>query len=462
MSQFGLAGDLLSSNYNGPNRSPKQIDTKKRGLFGLFHRSASWLFSQQHFHFKVLSGTAAGVTVIILLAGIFLYVTIRNHYQDVMRTHTIEVMRLSSLIENDIAALETGHRGFLLMDKPEYIASFNEHRESIKQRMEALTALVLDSASQRKRLMKVQDVVQNWIASVLPELQAGRTNDKTGKSEITAAAKGVTAGNSLLNQAREVLQSLQDEEQIALNQRMVEQEWSAQSAQILNFLPKLERSVLEMQKEKRGYLLTGEPTFVESYKRSLLDFYTYDGYLSVLVANAPAQAQRLAEIRSNLDRWINTIATPEMDAKRTSQNVSSLASSDDGEALMADIREMIATLEKNELSTYERRTVAASRERVIKTSVLGCLAFLAVALLVVSNGYSFALVRGQLSKLEGVETRIRSIIENILDGMITVDENGVICSMNPAAEKMFGYRENEMVGYKFTKLVPKWYENRTG
>src|SRR3982074_2574504 len=63
----------------------------------------------------------------------------------------------------------------------------------------------------------------------------------------------------------------------------------------------------------------------------------------------------------------------------------------------------------------------------------------------------------QLSKLEGVETRIRSIIENILDGMIAVDEQGRVCSMNPAAEKMFGCRDNEMVGNDFTRLVPKTY-----
>src|ERR1017187_3228178 len=69
----------------------------------------------------------------------------------------------------------------------------------------------------------------------------------------------------------------------------------------------------------------------------------------------------------------------------------------------------------------------------------------------------FVLVRRQLVKLEGVETRIRSIIENILDGMIAVNEEGAICSMNPAAEKMFGCRDNEMVGHSFTKLVPKTY-----
>lgn len=73
---------------------------------GFFTRVASWLFSQKHFHFKLLSGTTAGAIVIIFLAGVFLYVTLRNHYQDALRAHTIAVMRMSGLIENDLAAME--------------------------------------------------------------------------------------------------------------------------------------------------------------------------------------------------------------------------------------------------------------------------------------------------------------------------------------------------------------------
>ena len=444
----------------GHTEPPNHREKKKRGFFGFFSRSAGWLFSQKHFQLKVLSGTAAGVTVIALLAGIFLYVTMRNHYQDVMRAHTIEVMRLSGLLENDIATLEAAHRGFLLTGKPLYTESFDQRRTLLKRRMEDLTSLILDSPTQRKRVMKVQDVVQRWLDTVaLPEIEARRKTVGQGAPETASAPSGaMTLGNSLLDQGREVLQSLQDEEQIVLNQRMVEQEWAAQSAQILNFLPKLERSVVEMQKEKRGYLLTGETGFVESYKRAVTDFYTYNGYLSILVANAPGQAELLADVRSNLARWISASA-PEIEAKGAGKDITVLASSDAGEGLISDIRQMIANLEKHELTVYEARTAGASRERVIKTTVLGCLAILAVALLVVSNSYSFVLVRRQLLKLEGVETRIRSIIENILDGMITMDEQGVICSMNQAAEKMFGYRDNEMVGYKFTKLVPKSYGN---
>src|SRR5207249_8024752 len=101
----------------------------------------------------------------------------------------------------------------------------------------------------------------------------------------------ILLGNTLLDQAREALQSLQDEEQIILNQRMAEQEWATQVTQIIDFLPKLERAVIEMEKEKRGYLLTGDLNFAEAYKRAITDFTTYNGYLSILVANNPGRAE---------------------------------------------------------------------------------------------------------------------------------------------------------------------------
>jgi len=49
------------------------------------------------------------------------------------------------------------------------------------------------------------------------------------------------------------------------------------------------------------------------------------------------------------------------------------------------------------------------------------------------------------------------VLENILDGVVTIDEQGVIQSMNPPAENMFGCINNEMIDHKFTKLVPKSY-----
>src|SRR6476646_6083319 len=387
----------------------------RRGIFG---RTAAWLFSPKHFHFKLLSGTAVGIVVITFLAGLFLFVTLRNHHQETLYPHTIEVMRLSSVLENDIATLETGHRGYLLTGDAFSLKPFEGRRELIKKRVEELTVLILDSARQRKRVMKIQEIVQKWLDDVaLPQINERQTKGMARMPEPSNDGFG-PLGNGLLNQARDILQSLQNEEQIVLNQRMREQEWAAQSTQILDFLTKLERSVIEMQKEKGGYLLTGDTALAEAYRRATADFYTYHGYLSILVANVPEQSDALTEIKKSVEKWTESAAIPEMEAKRTGKDVSSLVAKSNGEALMTDIREMLKKFQTDEVSLYEARSSIASRDRIIKTTGLALLCFFAVGLLIVSNSYSFVLVRRQLAKLEGAETRIRSIIENILDGMI--------------------------------------------
>jgi PAS domain S-box-containing protein len=53
------------------------------------------------------------------------------------------------------------------------------------------------------------------------------------------------------------------------------------------------------------------------------------------------------------------------------------------------------------------------------------------------------------------EERVRSLLENMLDGVITIDGRGTIESINPAAEAMFGYGRDELVGRHFKVLVPQ-------
>src|SRR3979409_2525216 len=210
--------------------APNSTTTVRRGIFG---RSSAWLFSPKHFHFKLLSGTAVGIVVITFLAGLFLFVTLRNHHQETLRAHTLEVMRLSSVLENDIAALETGHRGYLLTGNASFLEPFESRREVIKQRVEELTVLILDSPKQRKRVMKIQEIVQKWLDEVaLPQINERQTK---GSAHLMEAGESYgLLGNGLLNQTRDILQSLQNEEQIVLNQRMREQEWAAQSTQIVD------------------------------------------------------------------------------------------------------------------------------------------------------------------------------------------------------------------------------------
>lgn len=49
---------------------------------------------------------------------------------------------------------------------------------------------------------------------------------------------------------------------------------------------------------------------------------------------------------------------------------------------------------------------------------------------------------------------LHAIIENAIDGIITIDDRGLIESMNPAACKLFGYTIDEVIGKNISVLVP--------
>ncbi|HEY8433031.1 MAG TPA: PAS domain S-box protein [Sphingomicrobium sp.] len=52
------------------------------------------------------------------------------------------------------------------------------------------------------------------------------------------------------------------------------------------------------------------------------------------------------------------------------------------------------------------------------------------------------------------EAHLRSILATVPDAMIIIDEMGIILSFSAAAEKMFGYAEEEVVGENVSMLMP--------
>jgi PAS domain S-box-containing protein len=58
------------------------------------------------------------------------------------------------------------------------------------------------------------------------------------------------------------------------------------------------------------------------------------------------------------------------------------------------------------------------------------------------------------------DDRFRAVFETAVDGMVIIDNKGIIKLINPAAEKLFGYSLVEIVGHNVTILMPEPYRSQ--
>jgi PAS domain S-box-containing protein len=59
-----------------------------------------------------------------------------------------------------------------------------------------------------------------------------------------------------------------------------------------------------------------------------------------------------------------------------------------------------------------------------------------------------------IGQVRASEAHTRALLSNMIDGVASIDEQGVIKTFNPAARRIFGYEENEIIGQNVRVLFP--------
>ncbi len=57
--------------------------------------------------------------------------------------------------------------------------------------------------------------------------------------------------------------------------------------------------------------------------------------------------------------------------------------------------------------------------------------------------------------LRDSEEKVRAVVETMVDGIITIDEAGIIESVNPAVERIFGFSKDDLIGRNVAVLMPE-------
>jgi len=79
-----------------------------------------------------------------------------------------------------------------------------------------------------------------------------------------------------------------------------------------------------------------------------------------------------------------------------------------------------------------------------------------------SLGYVAVLFLEVFKNLRNNEALLRTVLDSLASGIVTVDAKGTILSCNPAVERMFGYRSGALIGKNITLLMSQTYDSAIG
>lgn len=107
------------------------------------------------------------------------------------------------------------------------------------------------------------------------------------------------------------------------------------------------------------------------------------------------------------------------------------------------------------------KTVHFENRYVCKDGVSKWIAWTAAPLpgdgLIYAAGRDITSLKVSAEELRRSEARTRSIIDHALGGLITSDEHGIIQSVNPAAQRIFGYTAAQLIGKCVSVLIDGHY-----
>jgi PAS domain S-box-containing protein len=200
-----------------------------------------------------------------------------------------------------------------------------------------------------------------------------------------------------------------------------------------------ETDLAALETAHRTFLLTGQARAQQQFERRRSSFQAHLSALMPLLRDAPERRESLRSINTEFSRWD---AAPRV-----------LRGSDSGQfdKMRADLSRFVRTSG----SRLEALSDVTRWRRMLQTCGFAVLSTLAMSFLVTSSWRSYRSFRAHLQKAEAATAQNRAIIDNTLDGVITVDERGLIQSLNPAAERMFVQKAADVIGQNVSLVVPQ-------
>ncbi|GIO96462.1 histidine kinase [Paenibacillus lautus] len=144
--------------------------------------------------------------------------------------------------------------------------------------------------------------------------------------------------------------------------------------EVHNLTHEIEKNLLEMETGQRGYVITGDDTYLEPFNQALSSWQINYNKLYKLVSDNSEQANHLENIKENIKEWITNAGQPAVQLKQLGQDEEALHFfiNDPGQQAMNSIHELFLSFrgKERELTTSRIEEMKESNTHLLYTMYL--------------------------------------------------------------------------------------------
>ena len=235
--------------------------------------------------------------------------------------------------------------------------------------------------------------------------------------------------------------------------------WVRHTHEVLESLQNLVSDVTNIESSARGFLLTGDTSYIESYRASRVSAGLDEADLRKLTVDNPQQQQELPALEALMARKIQLGDTAiGLRQEKGFEAASDLVKTGVGQRVMNDFRAGVRKMQEEELQLLALRDAEATqrsgRTRIILIFGTG-LSLLMAAAAGRSMERRDRSGRKLAQALQESQEQYRMLLDGIQDyAIFMMDPQGQILSWNAGAERIKGYTADEIVGRNFSCFFP--------
>jgi PAS domain S-box-containing protein len=245
---------------------------------------------------------------------------------------------------------------------------------------------------------------------------------------------------------------------------MTSMEWVDHSDLAIAQANQIRFDLISLQNDLRGYAIIGRPDLLKSYQVTDRNLESDIERFRVTVADNSLQQQRVAQLKIHVKEWRNW-ANQVLSAGLSSRaDAYSAVESGAGGRAMAEVqRWIVSAIQFEEGLRHERSGNVQSDARksivfaFVVTALLGAVLayFTRRQLLSLATSYSDSqdmLTRYAAQEAtRAAEAKYRQLVDSVKDyAIIMLDPHGFVTSWTSGAEKIKGYKADEIIGKHFT------------